>query len=122
VVLPIAKGAMNIGGAVRIYPMKLLSNTPCFSIPTVLLAIASLISAIIVQGGAVSVREPSAQIGSIREWYDWIGLEKDIRQSIALYWLGLRDVGILFSRAVIQRPIDVSPAFLEHCSAEKIAL
>jgi hypothetical protein len=34
----------------------------------------------------------------------------------------LRDVGILYSRAVIQRTIDVSPAFLEHGSAEKIAV
>jgi hypothetical protein len=34
-------------------------------------------------------------------------------------WFGLWDVGILYSQAVIQRTIDVSPAFLEHGSAEK---
>jgi hypothetical protein len=33
----------------------------------------------------------------------------------------LRDVGIFYSRAPIQRTNDVSPAFLEHSSAEKIA-
>ncbi len=30
------------------------------------------------------------------------------------FWFGLRDVGILYSQAGIQRTIDVSPAFLEH--------
>jgi hypothetical protein len=35
---------------------------------------------------------------------------------------GLRDVGILYSQAVIQRTIDVSPVFLEHGSAKKIAV
>jgi hypothetical protein len=34
----------------------------------------------------------------------------------------LPDVGILFSRAGIQRTIDVSPAFLEHGLAEKISV
>jgi hypothetical protein len=34
----------------------------------------------------------------------------------------LWDVGILCSRAVIQRTIDVSPAFLEHGSVEKISV
>jgi hypothetical protein len=41
-----------------------------------------------------------------------------------LFWLGLRVVGILhtfYSRAVIQRLIDVSPAFMEYGLAEKIA-
>jgi hypothetical protein len=32
------------------------------------------------------------------------------------------DVDILYSRAVIQRTIDVSLAFLEHGSAEKVAV
>jgi hypothetical protein len=45
-----------------------------------------------------------------------------IRQSAALFWFGLRDAGIVYSRAVIQRTIDVSPAFLEHGLAEKIAV
>jgi hypothetical protein len=44
------------------------------------------------------------------------------RQSAALICFGLRDVGILYSPAVIQRTVDVSPAFLEHGSAEKIAV
>jgi hypothetical protein len=39
--------------------------------------------------------------------------EEKIRQSAALFWFGLRDVGTLYSQAVIQRTIDVSPAFLE---------
>jgi hypothetical protein len=47
--------------------------------------------------------------------------DEKIRQSAAKFWIGLRDVGILYSRAVIQRTIDVSPAFLEHGAAEKIA-
>jgi hypothetical protein len=34
-----------------------------------------------------------------------------IRQSAALFWFGLQDVGILYSRAVIQRTIDVSRIF-----------
>jgi hypothetical protein len=34
----------------------------------------------------------------------------------------LQDVGILFSQAVIQRTIDVSPAYLEHGSPEKITV
>jgi hypothetical protein len=34
----------------------------------------------------------------------------------------LQDVGILYSRAVIERTIDVSPAFLDHGSAEKIVV
>jgi hypothetical protein len=48
--------------------------------------------------------------------------DENIRQNAALFWFGLCDVGILYLRDVIQRTIDVSPAFLEHCSAEKIAV
>jgi hypothetical protein len=48
--------------------------------------------------------------------------DEKICQSAALFWFGLRDVGILYSRAVIQRTIDVSPAFFEHGSAEKITV
>jgi hypothetical protein len=43
-------------------------------------------------------------------------------KSAALFWFELRDVGILDSRDVIQRTIDVSSAFLEHSSAEKITV
>jgi hypothetical protein len=46
--------------------------------------------------------------------------DEKIRQNAALFWFGLRDVVILYSRAVIQRTIDVSPAFLEYGLAEKI--
>jgi hypothetical protein len=45
-----------------------------------------------------------------------------IRQSAALFWFGLRNVGILYSQAVIPRTIVESPAFLEHGSAEKIVV
>jgi hypothetical protein len=48
--------------------------------------------------------------------------DEKIRQRTALFWFGLRDVGILHSQAVIKRTIVVSPAFLEHGSAEKIAV
>jgi hypothetical protein len=49
-------------------------------------------------------------------------LDEKIRQSAALFWFGLWDVGILYSRAVIQRTTDVSLASLELGSAEKIAV
>jgi hypothetical protein len=48
--------------------------------------------------------------------------DEKIRQNAALFWFGLRDVGIFYSRAVIQRLFDVSPTFLEHGSEEKIAV
>jgi len=46
--------------------------------------------------------------------------DEKICQSAALFWFGLRDVGILYPQAVIQRKIDVSPSFLKHGLAEKI--
>jgi hypothetical protein len=54
-------------------------------------------------------------------WRTFILMQK-IRQCAAIFWFGLRDVGILYSRAVIQRTIDDSLAFLEHGSAKKIAV
>jgi hypothetical protein len=48
--------------------------------------------------------------------------DEKILQSAALFWFGLRDVGIPYSQAVLQRTIDVSPAFLEHGFAEKIVV
>jgi hypothetical protein len=45
--------------------------------------------------------------------------DEKISQSAALFWFGLRDVGILHSRAVIHRTIDTFLAFLEHGLAEK---
>ena len=44
-----------------------------------------------------------------------------IRQSAALFWLGLRNVEVLHSQSAIQRAIDVSPAFMEYSLAKKIA-
>jgi hypothetical protein len=38
--------------------------------------------------------------------------DEEIRQSAALFWFGLWYVGILYLHGVIQRTIDVSPAFL----------
>jgi hypothetical protein len=46
--------------------------------------------------------------------------DEKICQSAAIFWFGLQGVGILYSRAVIQRTIDVSPKILEHGSMEKI--
>jgi hypothetical protein len=40
--------------------------------------------------------------------------DEKIRQSASLFWFGLRDAGILYSRVVILRTNDVSPAFLER--------
>jgi hypothetical protein len=45
-----------------------------------------------------------------------------IRQRAALFWIGLQDVGIFYLRAAIQKTIVDFPAFLEHGSAEKIAV
>jgi hypothetical protein len=52
-------------------------------------------------------------------------LLKNPPKRAALFWFGLRVVGFIqtfYSRAVIQRTIVDSPAFLEHGSAEKIAV
>jgi hypothetical protein len=48
--------------------------------------------------------------------------DEKIRQSASVFWSGFWDVRILYSQAVMQRTIDVSPAFLEHGSAEKITV
>jgi hypothetical protein len=45
-----------------------------------------------------------------------------IRQRAVLFWFGLRDAGIFYSGAVIQRTIADFPAFLDHGSVEKIAV
>jgi hypothetical protein len=46
--------------------------------------------------------------------------DEKIRQSVALFWFGLRDIGILYLlvQAAIQRTMDVSLALLEHSSAD----
>ncbi len=49
--------------------------------------------------------------------------DEKICRSAALFWFGLRDVGILqifYSRAVIHRTIADSPTLLEHGLEEKI--
>jgi hypothetical protein len=51
-----------------------------------------------------------------------LSFDEKIRQSAALFWFGLRNDGILYRRAAIQRTIDFSPSFLEHGSAKKIAV
>jgi hypothetical protein len=45
-------------------------------------------------------------------------IDEKIRQRAALFWFGLRDVGLFYSRAVVQRTIVDFPAFLEYGSAE----
>jgi hypothetical protein len=45
-----------------------------------------------------------------------------IHQGDAQFWFGLRIVGFLQSQAVISRTIVDFPAFLDHGSAEKIAV
>jgi hypothetical protein len=51
-----------------------------------------------------------------------LSYDEKIRQSAALFWFGLRNDGTLYLRASTQRTIDISPAFLEHGSAKKIAV
>jgi hypothetical protein len=46
--------------------------------------------------------------------------DEKLCQIAALFWFALLDVGILYSRAVIQRTID--PEFLERGYAENIAV
>jgi hypothetical protein len=46
--------------------------------------------------------------------------DEKIRQRAARFWFGLRDVGLFYSRAVIQITIVDVPHFLGHDSAEEI--
>jgi hypothetical protein len=50
-----------------------------------------------------------------------LSFDEKIRQRAALFWFGLRNDGIFYLRAAIQRTTDVSPAFMEYGLAEKIA-
>jgi hypothetical protein len=43
-----------------------------------------------------------------------LSVDENIFQSAAFFWFGLRVVGIIYLQALIQRTIDVFPAFLEH--------
>ncbi len=49
-----------------------------------------------------------------------LSFDEKIDQSAALF--GLRNAGILYLRAAIQRTINISPAFLELGSAKKITV
>jgi hypothetical protein len=51
-----------------------------------------------------------------------LSFDEKIRQSADLFWFGLQNVGLLYLQAAIQRTLDISPAFLEHGSAKKIAV
>ena len=51
-----------------------------------------------------------------------LSFDEKIRQSAALFWFGLRNDGIFYLQAAIQRTIDISPAFLEHGSEKKIVV
>jgi hypothetical protein len=56
---------------------------------------------------------------------DALLFDEKFRQTAALFWFGLRNVGILkmfYSRAILQRTIADSPAFLEPGLAEKIVV
>jgi hypothetical protein len=46
--------------------------------------------------------------------------DEKIRQSAALFWLGLQNEEDLHSQGAIQRTIDVSPAFMEYGLVKKI--
>jgi hypothetical protein len=47
--------------------------------------------------------------------------DEKIRQSAALFRLGLRDDEVLHSQAAFQKTVDVSPAFMEYSLAKKTA-
>ncbi len=68
------------------------------------------------------IQLPSCSDHGLHMSYYWLVhfyLMKKIHQSAALFWFGLRNVEILYSRAIIQRTNDVSPAFLEPGLAER---
>jgi hypothetical protein len=52
-----------------------------------------------------------------------LSFDKKIRQSAALFWFGLRDVGILYSRAVIQRTIESynTPIYETKIKSKRVA-
>jgi hypothetical protein len=50
-----------------------------------------------------------------------LSFDEKIRQSVALFWFGLRNDKIFYLQAAIQRTIDASPAFMEYGLAKKIA-
>jgi hypothetical protein len=49
-----------------------------------------------------------------------LSFDEKIRKSAALFLYGLRNDGILYMQAAIQRTIDVTPAFMEYGLAKKI--
>jgi hypothetical protein len=47
--------------------------------------------------------------------------DEKIRQSAALFWFGLRDIGILYSQAIIQITIDVSLPYFCNTVRQKMS-
>jgi hypothetical protein len=50
-----------------------------------------------------------------------LSFDEKICQNAALFWFGLRNAGIFYMQAAIQRTIDVFPAFIEYGLAKQIA-
>ncbi len=69
---------------------------------------------------SIHCHEPNVLI--IFEMAGALLFDEKIHQSAARFWFGLRDVGILYLQAIIQRTFDISPAFYEHGSEEKIVV
>jgi hypothetical protein len=55
-------------------------------------------------------------------WLAHFHLMKKSAKVQLYFWFGLRNDEVFYVRAAIQRTIDISPAFLEHGSAKKIAV
>jgi hypothetical protein len=51
-----------------------------------------------------------------------LSFDEKIRQSAALFWFGLRNDGIFYLQAAIQRTIDISPDFWSTVRRKKIAV
>jgi hypothetical protein len=66
------------------------------------------------------IQPPACSVHGLHKILFGWRIEK-IRQSAALFWFGLRNDGIYYLRAAIQRTIDASPAFMEYGLAKKIA-
>jgi hypothetical protein len=49
-----------------------------------------------------------------------LSFDEKIRQSSPLFWFGVRNDGMFYLRAALQRTIDVSPAFMEYGLEKKI--
>ncbi len=68
------------------------------------------------------IKPPACSVHGLHRILYPIGWRTEkICQSAALFWFGLRNDGIFYLRAAIQRTIDVSPVFMEYCLEKKIA-